>query len=52
MSFNSQRETIGGSVKVEFIFPVHEIDSFNGEELKNYIFMVLEMEEILILNLE
>ena len=37
MSFNSQRETIGGSVKVEFIFPVHEIDSFNGEELKNYI---------------
>ncbi len=37
MSFNSQRETVGGSLKVEFIFPVHEIDSFNGEELKVYI---------------
>ena len=37
MSFNSQRETVEGNLKVEFIFPVHEIDSFNGEELKVYI---------------
>ncbi len=37
MSFKSQREKIGESVNVEFIFPVHEIDSFNGEELKVYI---------------
>lgn len=37
MSFNSQREILGGSIKVEFIFPVHEIDSFNGGELKTYI---------------
>ena len=37
MSFNSQRETVDGNLKVEFIFPVHEIDSFNGEELKVYI---------------
>lgn len=37
MSFNSQRETVGGNINVEFIFPVHEIDSFNGEELKVYI---------------
>lgn len=37
MSFKNQRETVGENVKVEFIFPVHEIDSFNGEELKLYI---------------
>ena len=32
MSFNSQRETVEGNLKVEFIFTVHEMDSFNGEE--------------------
>lgn len=37
MSFNSHRETIGGNINVEFIFPLHEIDSFNGEELKVYV---------------
>lgn len=37
MSFNSQREILNGNVKVEFIFPFHEIDSFNGEDLNVYI---------------
>lgn len=37
MSFKSRRETIGENINVEFIFPIHEIDSFNGEELKVFV---------------
>ena len=37
MSFKNQTEQLAGNKTVEFIYPVHEIDSFNGEELKNHI---------------
>ncbi len=50
MSFNSQRETIGENVNVEFIFPVHEIDSFNGEELKVYIDSIIGEVESVVIN--
>lgn len=37
MAFNNHRETVGENIEVEFIFPIHEIDSFNGEELKVFV---------------
>ena len=36
MSYEKERSTKGKMV-YETLFPLHEIDSFNGEELKNYI---------------
>ena len=50
MSFNSQRETIGENVNVEFIFPVHEIDSFNGEEWKVYSDSIIGGVESVVIN--
>lgn len=40
MSFSKERVSIGDRHSVEILFPLHEIDSFNGEELKNYIIFV------------
>lgn len=37
MSFKCEREVLEGNKKVEFIYPSHEIDSFTGEELRNYV---------------
>lgn len=37
MSFKNKRVNLKDGVDVEFIYPIHEIDSFNGEELKVFI---------------
>ncbi len=50
MSFKSQRETINENVNIEFIFPVHEIDSFNGEELKVHIEGIIGEVESVVIN--
>ena len=36
MAFSREREK-AGSVEVELLYPLHEIDSYNGEELRQYI---------------
>ena len=41
MAFGKERH-IKGSKTYEVLYPLHEIDSFNGEELKNYIFSISE----------
>lgn len=50
MSFNSHRETIGENIHVEFIFPLHEIDSFNGEELKVFVEGILSDIDCVVVN--
>lgn len=37
MSFSNERVTLEDKAVVEILYPLHEIDSFNGDELKNYI---------------
>ena len=47
MSFKNRNEKIGNH-SIEFISPVHEIDSFNGEELKDYICNLEDVTAIVI----
>ncbi len=37
MTFNKERISLNDGNQIEILYPIHEIDSFNGEELKNYI---------------
>lgn len=50
MSFSKEREIIADGISTEILFPLHEIDSFNGEELKNYIFSISEEVECVVVN--
>ncbi|MDE7169554.1 MAG: anti-sigma factor antagonist, partial [Mucispirillum sp.] len=50
MSFKNQREAINDTIKAEFIFPIHEIDSFNGGELKNYIISAADEVDGVVIN--
>lgn len=40
MTFNKERVSLYNDSHIEILFPIHEIDSFNGEELKNYIISI------------
>lgn len=49
MSFSKERTQIG-ECNTEFIYPLHEIDSFNGEELRNYITTILPEVDCVVVN--
>lgn len=49
MSFSKERTTVGDIV-TEFLYPLHEIDSFNGEELRNYITSISEEVGCVVIN--
>lgn len=49
MSFSKERTKIG-EVNTEFLYPLHEIDSFNGEELKNYINSIMDEVGCIVIN--
>jgi anti-sigma B factor antagonist len=41
MALNRERNTLG-KVVYEIVYPLHEIDSFKGEEMKNHISSIVE----------
>lgn len=49
MSFSKERITIGEAV-TEFLYPLHEIDSFNGEELRNYVTSAISEVDCIVIN--
>lgn len=57
MAFEKERNT-KGKTAYETLFPLHEIDSFNGEELKNHIggivgdvdYVVIDFSKVAYLN--
>jgi len=49
MSFNKEREIVDGK-KIEILFPLQEIDSYIGEELRNYIDTVNDEIDAVIIN--
>lgn len=49
MSFSKERITVG-DVITEFLYPLHEIDSFNGEELRNYVTSVISEVGCIVIN--
>lgn len=49
MSFSKERIVIK-DINTEFIYPLHEIDSFNGEELKNYINSIVDEVGCIVIN--
>lgn len=49
MSFSKER-TVIKDINTEFIYPLHEIDSFNGEELKNYINSIVDEISCIVIN--
>jgi len=50
MAFDVE-QTGFGDKKVEVLYPLNEIDSYNGEELKNRINEVIDSVDAIILNL-
>lgn len=50
MAFKNQRETIEPNITVEVIFPIHEIDSFRGEELKSYALSIIDELDGVVIN--
>ena len=49
MAFGKERNAAGSKV-YEVLFPLHEIDSFNGEELKSYIATILDEVDVVIID--
>lgn len=49
MAFNKERNTAGSKV-YEVLFPLHEIDSFNGEELKSYIGTIVDDVDMVVID--
>ncbi|MDR2105725.1 MAG: STAS domain-containing protein [Deferribacteraceae bacterium] len=49
MALNRERNTHGDLI-YEIIYPLHEIDSFKGEEIKNHIASVIEEVGALIID--
>jgi anti-sigma B factor antagonist len=49
MALNRERNTFK-DVTYEIVFPLHEIDSFKGEEMKNHIHSVIEEVQAVIID--
>jgi len=49
MAFNSENVEFGGN-KFETLYPINELDSYNGEELKNYVIDVVGNVNAVIIN--
>ncbi|MDR2884249.1 MAG: STAS domain-containing protein [Deferribacteraceae bacterium] len=49
MAFGKERNSHGDKV-YEVLFPLHEIDSFNGEELKSYITSIADQVNTVIID--
>ena len=50
MSFKNERVNIKDDINVEFVYPVHEIDSFNGEELRVHIDKISSEIQAIVIN--
>ncbi len=50
MSFSENTEVLSNGKKVEFLYPIYEIDSFNGEELGNHIAIKMEKVDVFVIN--
>jgi len=49
MAFNKERD-VKGSKNYEVLYPLHEIDSFNGEELRKYITASVDQFDVIIID--
>ena len=49
MAFNRERSSVGVN-SCEILFPLHEIDSFNGDELKKYILTIVDEVDAVIID--
>jgi anti-sigma B factor antagonist len=49
MALNRERNTFK-NITYEIVYPLHEIDSFKGEEMKNHISSVIEEVEAVIID--
>jgi len=49
MAFNSEKTEFGGK-NFETLYPINELDSYNGEELKKYAGDVIEDVDAVIIN--
>jgi anti-sigma B factor antagonist len=49
MAFGKERNSQGDKT-YEVLFPLHEIDSFNGEELKSYIVSIADQVDAVIID--
>lgn len=49
MAFNTE-DTAFGDKNVQILYPMHEIDSYNGDELKSHINTVLSQKDCVIVN--
>lgn len=49
MAFNSENTSFGDK-KVEILYPMHEIDSYNGDELKSHIGQNIKANDCVIIN--
>lgn len=49
MAFNSENTVFGGK-NIEILYPMHEVDSYNGDEMKSHINTVLNQKDCVIIN--
>lgn len=50
MSLSKERETLNNNMNIEILLPQHELDSFNGEELKMYVSSIIDNTDAVIIN--
>lgn len=49
MAFNTENAVFGGK-NVEILYPMHEIDSYNGDELKTHVCDAMDQKDCFIIN--
>jgi anti-sigma B factor antagonist len=49
VALNRERNTVG-NITYEIVYPLHEIDSFKGEEIKNHISMIIKEVDAVIID--